>query len=147
MNEDKQSEENIYLCLSLFLFGPFLSNGVSRKWSSSHLLTAIFNPPIESREAYLIKTDMQINHSICRWLSKKHLTIGWMGWVVLSGGMWGGGTVALDCLGKLALGSSENVIRHTSDWMLDKETGSVNVSGESRVSSVGGGSDKGVSFI
>lgn len=38
--------------------------------------------------------------------------------------------MALDCLEKSALGSREKIIRRASDWMLDKQTGSVNVSGE-----------------
>lgn len=49
-------------------------------------------------------------------------------------------------MGKLALGSSENIIRHTSDWTLDKQTRGVDVVGESSVL-IGRREDKGVSFI
>lgn len=38
--------------------------------------------------------------------------------------------MAFDCLEKSALGSRENITRRTSDWMLDKQTGRVNVCGE-----------------
>lgn len=55
----------------LFSLVHFYPIGDSRKGFSNHLLTAIFNPLIKSREAYLIKTDIQINYPICCWLSKK----------------------------------------------------------------------------